>query len=187
MARGASRPARLTIDFDSVSYQKGIALFRRDNMMLKLLKSSHSVGEANMHLQFTPKYRKPVFEDAELMLACEHIFYGIAERLHVQLAGIGFGPNHMHAFITGCKNYSTAELARRFKGASSRVLRENYAERIKAAGLYGDSFWTDGYFYRTVGAVTAETMQRYVSESQKKHWYAEEQRTVQTTLLRFNN
>jgi REP element-mobilizing transposase RayT len=50
--------------------------------------------------------------------------------------------------------------------------------------LWGKKFWSSGYFHRTVGVVTAETVRRYVKESQKKHW---EQRPVmpQQTLLNY--
>ena len=36
--------------------------------------------------------------------------------------------------------------------------------------LWGKKFWSGGHFYRTVGAVNYETMNRYVQESQGKHW-----------------
>jgi len=154
--------------------------------MLKLIKSCHCVGEANVHLQFTPKYRRKIFEDEELRTVCEQLFYGIAERLGVRLAGLGFGPDHVHLFVAGCKNYGAAELARKFKGVSSRLLRKNHWARLKAKELYGDSLWSGGYFYRYVGAVTNETMKKYVQESQSKHWQAHEPTNTQTTLLQFN-
>src|SRR3989344_3113951 len=155
-------------------------------MMLKLLCDCHSVGEANLHLQFTPKYRRPVFEDEIVRSACELAFKGVAERLHVVLAGLGFGPDHCHLFVTRWKNYSIAELARRFKGAVSRALRAAYAARLQK-WLWGDAFWTGGYFYRTVGAVTSEAMHKYVTEAQQKHWVKQEApANPQTTLLQFS-
>ena len=84
------------------------------------------------------------------------------------------------------KNYSIADLAQRFKGASARVIREKYPVRLVVKGLYGDSMWSDGYFHRTVGAVTTETMKQYVTESQKKHWTAKKPVQLQTTLLNCN-
>lgn len=80
-----------------------------------------------------------------------------------------FGPDHVHIFVGACKNYALAELARRFKGASSRLIRKAAWDRIKGK-LWGDSFWTDGYFYRSVGAVTSETVKYYVQNAQQKHW-----------------
>ena len=150
-----------------------------------LLSDCHSVGEANLHLQFTPKYRKPVFEDEVLRSACELAFKGVAKRLHVGLAGLGFGPDHCHLFITRWKNYSIAELARRFKGTVSRVLRKAYALRLNK-WLWGKALWTGAYFYRTVGAVTSEAMYKYVTEAQQKHWIKQEPTAnPQTTLLQF--
>ena len=136
---------------------------------LKLLKYAHTVGEANYHLQFTPKYRKHIFEDKDVKLECEQAFKQTAAKLKVHLSGMGFGPDHAHLFVVGCKNYAIAELARRFKGASSRTIRKKYPVRLTVRGLYGKKMWSDGYFHRTVGAVSNETMKRYVTESQSKH------------------
>ena len=33
---------------------------------IELTKCNHYVGEANYHIQFTPKYRKPIFENAKI-------------------------------------------------------------------------------------------------------------------------
>ena len=38
--------------------------------------------------------------------------------------------------------------------------------------LWGKKFWSEGYFYRTVGQVTADSVKFYVERSQKKHWEA---------------
>ena len=133
-----------------------------------LFQSAHCVGESNLHLQFTPKYRRSVFEDEIIRKACELAFQGVAKQLNVGLVGVGFGPDHAHLFIKNWKNYSITELAQRFKGTVSHALRKAYPERIQN-WLWGDAFWTGGYFYRTVGAVTAETMRKYVTESQQKH------------------
>ena len=150
---------------------------------IKLTSYNHTVGESNLHLQFTPKYRKPIFGDKDVLAECEKQFQEIAARLKVQLAGTGLGPDHAHIFVASWKNYSIARLAQRFKGASSRAIRQKYPVRLTVKGLYGDQMWSDGYFHRTVGAVTTETMQKYVTESQKKHWQAKKPVQAQTTLL----
>jgi putative transposase len=150
---------------------------------INLTSYNHTVGESNLHLQFTPKYRKQIFEDKDVRAECEKQFEEIAARLKVQLAGIGFGPDHAHAFLTDWKNYSIAQLAQRFKGASARVIRQKLPVRLIVKGLYGDSMWSDGYMHRTVGAVTAETMKKYVTESQQKHWVKHKPVQAQTTLI----
>jgi len=150
---------------------------------ITLMSYNHCVGESNLHLQFTPKYRKPIFKDKGVLAECEQEFKRIAAGLRVQLAGLGIGPDHAHLFVTGWKNYSIAELAQRFKGASSRHIRQKYPVRLSVQGLYGDQMWSDGYMHRTVGAVTTETMKKYITESQQKHWKTEKPKPLQTTLL----
>ncbi len=156
---------------------------------LKLLASSHTVGEANFHLEFAPKYRRDVFVDQITMQACQDSMKAIAGHLGVVLAGIGFGPDHVHLFVSNAKNYSAVELAQRFKGASSRYLRKHFWSRFRNK-LWGDSFWSDGYFHRTVGHVNYETMKKYVQEGQSKHWNVQPAQQYndrqQTTLLQFH-
>lgn len=153
---------------------------------IELLKYSHTVGESNLHLQFTPKYRKKIFRDKDVIKECELLFKEIASELKVCLAGLGFGPDHVHLFITSWKNYSIAYLTQRFKGKTSIIIRKKYPVRLAVQDLYGAEMWSDGYFHRTVGAVTAQTMKKYVTESQTKHWKAEKSLPKQTTLLKFN-
>ena len=61
------------------------------NAEIKLTQYAHTVGESNLHLQFTPKYRRHIFEDKDVLAECEHQFRIIAAELKVQLAGMGFG------------------------------------------------------------------------------------------------
>lgn len=157
-------------------------------MEIELIRGSHSFGECNHHLQFTPKYRRDVFADGLVKELCADSFRQIAAKLRIIILAMEFGPDHVHLFVGGCKNYGPAELAKRFKGASSRLLREACWNNIKDK-LWGDAFWTEGYFYRSVGAVTAETVKYYVENAQQKHWkgldydtYRQRREDGQTTL-----
>lgn len=138
-------------------------------MEIKLIKSNHAVGESNFHLQLTPAYRRGIFENAqtsELTLAY------IAEKLielKVILVGYGFGPNHLHLFVANVRFVGEAELVRQIKGYSSYKMRKHF-KNLFSDKLWGKKFWTEGHFYRSVGAVNYETMKHYVEESQEKHW-----------------
>ena len=136
-------------------------------MVLK--KYKHCVVGSSYHLQFTPKYRRDVFESAVVLDSCKRVFYDIANRLGVDLEAVEFGPEHVHLFVTGCKKYSVEKLAHRFKGASSFFIRKNCWNSIKAK-LWGQSFWSDGYFAESVGRVTAESIKFYIERQQDKHW-----------------
>ena len=49
------------------------------------------------------------------------------------------------------------------------MMRKNF-KSLFSGKLWGKKFWTEGHFYRSVGAVNYETMKSYVEESQEKHW-----------------
>ena len=125
----------------------------------------HCFGEAYLHLQFTPKYRRSVFEKPIVMHAIRGIFSVIAKSLDVALEAVEFGPDHAHLFIGRWENYSIPKLAQRFKGTSSFEIRRRLWNVISKY-LWGDSFWTDGYFFETVGSVTADARRFYI-----ERWY----------------
>lgn len=158
-------------------------------MKTELVVSSHAVGESNYHLQLTPAYRQDVFADhlvRELTLAY------IVEKLKkhkVVLAGYGFGDDHLHLFVSNVRFVGEIKLVQLLKGYSSYMMRKGHWDLFKDK-LWGDKFWSEGHFYRSVGAVTKESMQWYVTKGQKKHWqkYTYEQYNMlrnQTLLTQF--
>ena len=152
-------------------------------MKNELRHSAHTVGETNLHLQFTPAYRRDIFRDPltrELTIA---YLVEKAQQLKVRVAAIDCGPDHLHLFIEDWKNYAIKDLARELKMYSSRKMRKGHSFLFDKK-LWGNKFWSAGYFHRTVGVVTAETVRRYVKESQKKHW-EQRQVSLQETLLSY--
>ena len=133
------------------------------------IRGSHSFGEANYHLQFTPAYRRHIFADDAVRTLTRDYILAAAARHSITVAAIGFGPDHCHVFTAACKNHSPSDAAKLLKGFSSRMMRKNHAD-LFGGQLYGRKFWSGGYFYRTVGAVNSDTVRRYVEETQTKHW-----------------
>ena len=136
---------------------------------MEFVSSSHSYGGSALHLQFTPKKRRHVFEQAFMRESCRARFEEKAMQLRVKLEACDFGPDHAHIFVTGWKNFSVSQLAQHFKGASSKQLRDDFRNFLEHYKM-GDSFWSDGYFYETCGNVSAEYRKYYVERMQKKHW-----------------
>jgi len=158
---------------------------------MQLVRNRHSVGLSNYHLQFTPKYRRDVFRDAVVRRTCREAFAQVAQRLHIAIIALEFGPDHVHLFIGNCKNYSVPQLAQYFKGISSRIIRKDCWDNVKGK-LWGDQFWSNGYFYEAVGRITSETAKFYIERQQGKHWtninyedYQMTQSEGQTTLMDF--
>ena len=138
-------------------------------MDFELVVSSSSVGESNFHLQFTPAYRRDVFVDPlvrELTLA---YIVEKMKKMKVVLLAYGFGPDHLHLFVGNLRHYSEIEVVRQVKGYSSYMMRKGHMYMFQDK-LWGDKFWSEGHFYRSVGAVSNESIRWYVAEGQNKHW-----------------
>ncbi len=138
---------------------------------LELVRTASSVGEINLHLQLTPAYRRDVFADEQVKELVKIYFLEKAKKLGVIVSALDFGPDHMHAFLTNWKHHSLEKLANEFKGFVSYMMRKHHRSLFRQK-LWGKKFWSEGYFYRTVGAVTADAVKYYVEHSQKKHWKA---------------
>ena len=135
----------------------------------ELIVSSGAVGESNFHIQLTPAFRQDIFRDeslAEFTLA--YILEKLAE-LKVILVAYNYGPDHLHLFVANVRFVSEVELVRQIKGYSSYKIRKHFNQLLKGK-LWGKKFWSEGHFYRSVGAVNKETMKHYIEECQDKHW-----------------
>ena len=66
---------------------------------MELMRGYHSVGEANLHLQFTAKYRRDIFRDGVVKRVCEESFRETAEQLGLVVHALAFGPYHVHVFV----------------------------------------------------------------------------------------
>src|SRR3989344_5540426 len=154
-------------------------------MANELRSSGHTVGETNLHLQFTPAYRQNIFLDPMVRELTVAYLMQRAKEMKVEVAAIECGPDHVHIFAKHWKNWSIPVLAGQLKTYSSRMMRKGHKYMFDKK-LWGKKFWSAGYFHRTVGAVTAETVKRYVQEGQRKHWVEFEERK-QMTLFNYTN
>ena len=151
-------------------------------MKMKLIKSNHSVGESNFHIQLTPAYRRDIFANEQVEeLTLAYIAEKLIE-LKVVLVGYGFGPNHLHLFVANVRFVSEIELVRQIKGYSSYKMRKHFKHLFNDK-LWGKKFWTEGHFCRSVGAVNYQTMKQYVEESQEKHWERKQVKQEEAIVL----
>lgn len=156
-----------------------------------LVRTSSSVGESNLHIQITPAYRQDVFKNEQVK---ELVLIYVKEKLNkmnIILLSADCGKDHIHIFIANWKNYAIPYLVQQIKGFSSYMMRKHH-KKLFVTKLYGKKFWSEGYFYRTVGVVTKESTQYYIEKSQKKHWKALDyeyykQDKEQKTLLNFSS
>jgi len=145
--------------------------------------SSHCVGESNWHLQFTPGYRRPIFEDEltrELTIA---YLVQASQELGLHVGAIECGPDHIHIFLQETRKHSVIKVVQKLKGYTSYMMRKNHSY-LFSHYLYGDKFWSAGYFYQTVGTITAASVKEYIEKGQAKHWITTAQ---QTTLFNYSS
>ena len=154
-------------------------------MANELRSSGHTVDETNLHLQFTPAYRCSVFENSLVRELTVAYIMQKAKTIKIEIAALECGPDHMHLFVKGWKNWKIPVLAGQLKSYSSRVMRKAHSFLFDDK-LWGKKFWSAGYFHRTVGVVTAETVKHYIKEGQKKHWVDVKQKQ-QTLLFNYMN
>ena len=140
-------------------------------MEIELVRTTSSIGESCLHLQLTPAYRRDIFVSEQVAELTKIYFLEKAKKLGVFVSAMEVGPDHFHAFITNWKKYSVEKIVNHFKGFTSYMMRKHHKHLFRDK-LGGNKFWSEGYFYRTVGVVTREAVQFYIQHSQKKHWKA---------------
>jgi putative transposase len=75
-------------------------------------------------------------------------------------------PDHVHLFVKPDQAASPAHVANQFKGFTSRYLRQEFPVlRSKLPTL-----WSRSYFVASVGAVSAETVRRYLDTQYERPW-----------------
>jgi len=91
----------------------------------------------------------------------EQIIYQVADELGIRVLELAINPDHLHLFISAYPTIPVHKIVRRIKGRSSNVLRKEFPELLKLPSL-----WTRSYYVSTIGAVSRETIEKYI-ESQK--------------------
>jgi REP element-mobilizing transposase RayT len=95
-------------------------------MPIELIRSAHTVGESNLHLQFTPAYRRNIFSRPLVRELTIAYLLERARQLKVFISAIDCGPDHIHLFVENWKNWSISDLARELKSYASRKMRQGH-------------------------------------------------------------
>ncbi len=136
---------------------------------MEINRNRHSLGGSNYHMQFTPKYRKPMFRNRKIRALVKATLKYKASMLGITIEALEFGPDHVHIFLSNCRKLSVSDLAQHFKGFSSRMVRKHLPYDVMYYNN-GTSFWSDGFFYESIGRVTSDVVKFYIDRQQKKHW-----------------
>lgn len=122
---------------------------------------AHTKHRLKYHLVWIQKYRKRVLR-GKIAIRLKELFYCCAEVNGWYIEELNIQHDHVHMLVQLTPIISVAKAIQLFKGGSSRIIREEYPELEEF--LWGDSFWSDGYFSETVGIAQEEMIKRYIRD-----------------------
>ena len=115
------------------------------------------------HLVWCPKYRKEVLT-GDIAGRLKQVLSMKATELRIDLEAIEVMPDHVHVFVTGQPTEAIQHIVNQLKGASSRILRSEFAElRAKLPCL-----WSRSYYVGTVGYVSEAAIRKYIASQKGK-------------------
>ncbi|MDI6758405.1 MAG: IS200/IS605 family transposase [Candidatus Omnitrophota bacterium] len=116
--------------------------------MKNVHKGYHCAYQIHYHLALPLKYRK-VLLSKEITEKMKEIAFGIQERHGLEIERLGCDINHVRILCSAHPKYAPGQLVRLFKSITAWELFHLFP-RIKKE-LWGEEFWTDGYYVGTVG------------------------------------
>ena len=126
-----------------------------------LKRTSHSVYDSSYHLVWCPKYRKDIFERAEVKERAEQLIREICEDYGFEIIELEVGLEHIHILMSFPPTRSIGDVVRIIKSHSARGLFREFPGLKKR--LWAGELWEDGYFARTVGdRMTRQVIERYI-------------------------
>lgn len=129
--------------------------------MSRYAKNTGAVFSLKLHLVWCPKYRRSVLVGEMAARLCE-LLHEKAREMEMAIHAMEIMPNYVHLFVEFDPRWAVAEIVNRFKGFTSRVLREEFPTiRSRLPTL-----WSRSYYAGTVGHVSEKTVRAYI-ESQK--------------------
>jgi len=131
---------------------------------LKYWHGAHTKHRLLYHLVFIPKYRRRILL-SKVAYRLQGSFYEACKVNLWWIEELKILSDHVHMLIQVQPTESVSDVVQRLKGGSSKILRKEFPELEEF--LWGDSFWSDGYFAETVGRVNVEQIKRYIKENKE--------------------
>jgi len=122
-------------------------------------KTTNATYDIQYHFVWIPKYRKRVLQ-GQLKERLEAMIHLCAEVNEFEILELNIQSDHVHLLLSAKPRYSPAKIINLIKGGTSRKIREEFPELEEV--YWGDSFWADGYFVRTVGQMTQGIVRDYI-------------------------
>ena len=123
------------------------------------------VWDIGYHVVWCPKYRRQVLV-GDIADRCKELIKLKADEHGWKIVALEVMPDHVRLFVKTRPKDSPSFVANQFKGFTSRTLREEFPSlRSRLPTL-----WSRSYFVASVGAVSADTVQRYIDTQYERPW-----------------
>lgn len=122
-------------------------------------KGSHTVYSIEYHIVWTTKYRYKILQGKIAERLREVLRQG-CKTYGMTIVRGNIGKDHVHMLLSCPPTLSPSKIAQLLKGRSSKIMQEEFEELRKR--YWGQHLWSTGYFCRTVGTVTEETIKEYI-------------------------
>ena len=122
--------------------------------------SSHSIHNVQVHIVWITNYRYHILT-GEIQLRCRDILRQDCNSLDIQILKGVVSKDHIHLHISYPPRVSISDIVKRLKGRSSRMLLQEFPELRRR--YWGIHFWGIGYGAWSVGNITDEILQNYLS------------------------
>ena len=153
--------------------------------MVRHRSSRCAIIQANYHLVFIPKYRKPVLT-GPMVPRLHEIWKEQSEKNKFEVIIAEIMPDHVHLFLEVLPSIAVSKAVQHIKGSSGYKLRKEFPDHIRKF-YWKAVFWAPKYFLRSVGDITAQTAVRYI-EFQKNHHHKDSSSTndqIKAAKIRF--
>lgn len=115
------------------------------------------VYSCKYHIVWCPKYRRRVLKDG-VDTRLKEILQQIATEIEVDILEMEIMPDHVHLLVEIDPQFGVHKAVKRFKGASSRYLRQEFPHLKSRI----PTLWTNSYFISTVGGAPLEVIKQYI-------------------------
>lgn len=122
----------------------------------------NAVSLINYHFVFVPKRRRPVLKP-HIAERLQQIIFDVVTENRWKLIALEIMPDHVHLLVNIKPSDSASDVARRVKGRSSKLLRDEFPELLKLPCM-----WTPSYFVGSVGNVSTEIVRKYIEQQNGK-------------------
>jgi putative transposase len=135
-------------------------------MKYTLKKSRHANHLLHVHLVFTPKYRKKIFNKKHLD-CMQKVFTKVCQDFDAELVEFNGEKDHVHLLVLHPPKVAISVMVNSLKGVSSRRLRQKFDIFKKVYWGQKVALWSRSYFAASVGGAPIEILRQYIEQQDK--------------------